>query len=62
MKIQRKDGASSQECGDDQAPRADGKKKYEPPHLLEWGSLTELTSGKLAQNQDAPFKGGTRQV
>ena len=62
MKSQHADGVHPQGGGNDQAVESNGKKRYEPPQLLEWGSLTDLTSGKFTENQDLPFKGGTRHV
>lgn len=62
MKSQPTDGVHNQGCGDDWATESNVKKKYEPPQLLEWGSLTDLTSGKFTEVQDMPFKGGTRRV
>jgi hypothetical protein len=36
------------------------QKTYERPCLVEWGSLTELTQGERAANDDLPFDGGTQ--
>jgi hypothetical protein len=41
-------------------PRGLSQRIYERPCLIEWGSLTELTQGTLAANDDLPFDGGTQ--
>lgn len=44
------------EPGPSSQPEA-AKKPYESPRLLEWGSLSELTAGPLADIQDDDFSG-----
>jgi hypothetical protein len=41
-------------------PQTLPQRMYEQPRLIEWGSLTELTQGALAANDDLPFDGGTQ--
>lgn len=34
-----------------------GRKAYEAPALVEWGSILELTAGGLASDEDGDFTG-----
>ena len=36
-----------------------GKRPYESPCLIEWGSLTALTRGPISGLDDLPLDGGT---
>ena len=36
------------------------KKPYAPPHLKDWGSLSELTAGDQQNFTDVDFNGGSR--
>lgn len=35
------------------------RKTYQRPHLVEWGSLVDLTRGGFSGLDDLPFDGGT---
>ena len=35
------------------------RRPYEPPQLIAWGSLTDLTRGAINGLQDLPLDGGT---
>ena len=53
----------AEKSSSEKATKPLGKKIYESPRLVEWGSLTDLTHGaQFAGKADFPFKGGTRGV
>jgi hypothetical protein len=50
--------SASEEAG---AATCSSKRPYEPPALVEWGTIISLTQGAVASFEDADV-GGTQQV
>lgn len=59
----RKDpGAKSDESFPQASGALPGKRAYEPPELIEWGSIRDLTQGTKSGKKDFPKAGGSTGV
>lgn len=45
--------------GDQSSQARGGRRPYESPCLIQWGSLTALTRGPISGLDDLPLDGGT---